>query len=807
MRVRSEIRAAPVGDWAEAGPPIESRLALADEPDAEIVASYVLTRGAEAAWAAINDQLNRPRGELFWIGGVRGSGKTHFLNYAVALGHRAAAADLNTGRYLTVAVDAAQRGADDLERQLVERIASQLAGDNRAATLWRQMSGYEALVLALDQAKRQGVKGIFAALDLGERDLNQPRAALGGVGVLARESRALRLIVLGAGRASQCADYPSFAVAPGDDEAVDVICSRARRLHEEAWPHAVALYHNIEAGGWEPRQIYPLHPAAAEGLKRLYRHEEGIGTAAEIVREAIIEWGTAKRQDRLMMPAELIRHPQLRRMLEGHLGEAGSAALAMGRRAAASLADRRCAAAGAIVDTLALHLVTGATAGLTLARLADCLPIEGSVPADDVEALIIDLAGRAEGVIRYEAGAVRFDPRPAGGPEITAFNAAIGLLRRFDQALRPVATLVELGEVAVSLAEALSTAAERCHRSRETLTNALHEGGSGLNEAQQRVFEAYGELAESGMAALIQRGAQAEGRRRALEVVAEYETLAAAARAVPRLRAVREYLAGTGLGRNLEVNPAFEGNRGAASLETECQLLTAAAAPAALLGSARNLEALEARFHQFKLNYSRHYRDAHARWGRAMAQLAARTAEAQADLQALGRLNRIAALGPPTGIELAARMAAATSALKLCEALTETASVMTTEINPRCGQCDFVIGAEAPEAAIDEICTLVRHAVEARLAALSQSAIARLIEQHDHEGRLDGFLKITQAAQTRALARLIDDKLADYLNDLLNENGLGGALSLAKAAPVRARGTHARRGNILEEWWYGAAAD
>jgi hypothetical protein len=216
----------------------------------------------------------------------------------------------------------------------------------------------------------------------------------------------------------------------------------------------------------------------------------------------------------------------------------------------------------------------------------------------------------------------------------------------------------------------------------------------------------------------------------------------------------------------------------------------AAVAPAALLGSARNLNALEARFHQFKLNYSRYYRDAHAQWGRAMAHLAERMAEARADLEALGRLNRIAALGPPAGTELTARMTAAASALRPCDAAIET----VTEVHPRCTECDFMIGAEAPAAAIEELCKLARSALEARLAALSQSTIARLIEQHDHGGRLEGFLKITQAAQTRALARLIDDKLADYLNDLLDENRLGEAISLPEAAPIIARGAQTRRG-------------
>jgi hypothetical protein len=48
--------------------------------------------------------------------------------------------------------------------------------------------------------------------------------------------------------------------------------------------------------------------------------------------------------------------------------------------------------------------------------------------------------------------------------------------------------------------------------------------------------------------------------------------------------------------------------------------------------------------------------------------------------------------------------------------------------------------------------------------------IARLIRIHDCEHRLEGFLKITQAAQTDALVRVLDEKLARYLAQVLDEN-------------------------------------
>src|SRR5260370_41202359 len=60
------------------------------------------------------------------------------------------------------------------------------------------------------------------------------------------------------------------------------------------------------------------------------------------------------------------------------------------------------------------------------------------------------------------------------------------------------------------------------------------------------------------------------------------------------------------------------------------------------------------------------------------------------------------------------------------------------------------------------------------------STIARIIEQHDHNHRLEGFLKITQAAQTDALTRVLDDKLTRYLAQLLEEN---------LATPAREAGT------------------
>jgi hypothetical protein len=775
-----------VRNWIEPGPEVVARMALASEPDAATVACYTLTRGAERAWTAINDQLTQTRGDLFWIGGEAGSGKTHFLNYAVALSNRAAASDTASGRYLTVIASASARAnAGAVEQQLLDQLALQLAGDSRGASLWRRVSGAEGLTIAFDYAKRQGVKGVTAAVDLGERDGREAVAQIRMLRTVARELKQLRLIVIAAGRAAECGNARSFVVAPEDNEKLAVICGRARRLNESAWPQAAALYHSLEAGSWEPRHIYPLHPAAAEGLKALSCNGGGIGAGAALLREAIVLWDAAKRHDRLLTPAELLRSPIARRELERYLGEAGRGSFAIAHRTAANLSPSlNGAAAGAMVDTMALHHVSGAIAGLSASALAGRLPAEAVVTVEEAERLAKELAAQSKGVIRYEGGHGHFNPHGVGTPATSAFNTALSLARCFDSSLAAVSEAGELRLIAQRLEEALARALERCQRNREVLTAALQEGSTALSSEQRQAFEAYNDLAESGVEALIELAGDPARREVALKLVADYEAMAVAAMAAPRLRTMREYLEGSGLASSFDGNPGP--GRAIGAVETECQLLKAAVAPAALFNAARNLEALEARFHRFKWSYIQLYREAHAGWRREMEQLAGFAGDARLYRDALERLNRIAGLGEPIAQELGPRMEKIAGELGGCDA----AELMVLEVHPRCAQCDFVIGAVSPRADLLELFEQVKRALSAKLAQLSQSAIARLIEAHDRKGRLEGFLKITQAAQTDALVRVLDDKLAAYLAELLNENQRARAVNepgvqgLA-AAPVR----------------------
>lgn len=786
MRMPRGTSEAPARNWIELGPHIAARMALVSEPAAATIACYTLTRGAERAWSAINAQLTQPRGELFWIGGAAGTGKTHFLNYAVALSNRAAASDTASGRYLTVIADAARVSARELDRQILEQLALQLVGDSRGSSLWRRVEGVDGLRIAFDYARRQGVKGVTAAIDLGEQEPGAVTAQIKTLATAAGEFKHLRLIVLAAGRAAACEGARSFVVAPDEDEVLTVICGRARFFNDSAWPKATTLYRNLDLGRWEARQIYPLHPAAADGLKRLTAEGGGLASGAALLREAIELWDLAKRHDRLLMPAELMRSMAAQQALEKRLGDAGRTGLALARRVAAGVPETRRTAARALVDTLALHHLSD-SAGVELADLLARLPPDAVIAAEEGQRLVAELAARAQGMIRYEAGRVHFNPLAAGTAELTAFNRALSLAQWFDSSLTAAMEVGELELKAQRLEEALADALERCHRNRELLAVALKEGNGGLSGEQQRTFEAYGELAESGTEALIGIAADSARRDAALKVVADYEAMAAVALAAPRLRAMTGYLEATGLAASFDADPAKD--RAIASLETECQLLKAAVAPAALLNGARNLDALEARFHQFKWNYSQLYREAHQVWCREMKQLAGLAEEARLHIGALYRLNGITALGEPAGPDLRSHMEAAVGRIRDCD----PDAVMVLEVGPRCTRCDFFIGAISPKSELQELLEQTRRGLNAKLARLSQSAIARLIEENDQNGKLEGFLRIIQAAQTEALVRVLDDKLAAYLAELLNENYAGSVVNGSAPKSPTARSVQSPR--------------
>ena len=515
-------------EFVEIGPEVLDRMPLEREPSAATVASYVLTHGASRAWQAINTQLTAGRGALFWIGGAAGAGKTHFLNYVLALSARAGSLSAETARYLTLPVEVSGRAsAAEIDRRILESIATALCGDDPAPALWNQLRGADGLTVAFDRARRQGVKGVTLAIDLG---LDQSAAAVGTLSALAEVGRSLkqlRLIVAAAGRGDPPAQAQAFNVTPHADEELGVAVGRARRLHDSALHTVDGLYGKLESA-WDTRAIYPFHPATASTLRALYGSslfDSGttIGTLAKAVREVIEPWYRDGDFQRLVMPAALMRSATVRRTLDTELGEAGRAALRIANAAAVSesLDDRAHDLLQALVDTLVLLHIGGSPAMLPVTEIRDRMDLVGLNGVDRIRLTdaLIALAENTRGVIVYDSRAqsAGFSPRGAGAPQVAAFNSALALLTRFDPSLKAAQDLPDLNAKRKRLATRIAAAIEDACHNRQSLAASMRETGARLSLDQEQAFDRFIELAEGGAVALVEvrrRSAAPRGRAR-----------------------------------------------------------------------------------------------------------------------------------------------------------------------------------------------------------------------------------------------------------------------------------------------------
>jgi hypothetical protein len=773
--------------WYELEPPVAERLELETAPRAATVASYVLTRAAERSWEVLNQHLAEPDGGMFWIGGPPGCGKTHFLDYVIALQNRAGALHVQNTRRLVCGLELAGRvdGAE-IERYLLTAMAEQIGGDPRSGEIFRQMRGAAALNVALESARRTGVSAVTVAIDFG---ISRCEAAADFFAMLAQVAASFRQVkftVIAAARAMAPKAARELSVAPGDAaEETVVALRRVRRLVDDSGLDADAAYAGIDTAGLPPDAIFPFHPMALSALRLIAAHSgldrDGVEGAAivslsrlarAVLASPALTGGTPAR---LIYPPDVIMNAAVLNLVKALLAEAGRAAWKIARDRTADLDDYDKDLAREIIDALIIEKVCGNTAAIALEDLKSCVPMVARAGTDHarttpaIGALLRQLELSTGGVIRSENGGARFDPDAAGAPEVAAFNAALALARRFEPGLTMARDRTGLDAGMMQLDAAMALAVEDAVDTREVLESALAEANLKLPLAHREAIATYLLVAESGAAAMLEAAADRSRLASVIQLVDGYEALAAAAAAMPRMREMREYLAGTGL-RAAPDEPGVRENSwqqsAVVSLETECELLKVELGPRILTGPPRNLDALEARYQKFKWTYVQCYLSAHARWREKMDRLELLAEDARRHFDALARLNAIAALGRLEGAHLGARVAELSASVVRCE----LGDSIAPETTPRCPSCGFQLGASSPRVGLEDAMESIRRALEIKLAALSQNMIARLIQTHDREHRLEGFLKITQAAQTDALVRVLDEKLAHYLARVLEES-------------------------------------
>ncbi len=774
--------------WFELEPPAVERLELQTSPRVATVASYVFTRAAEHSWQLLNQHLEGPQGGVFWIGGPAGCGKTHFLDYVIALQRQAGALDAQNARRLVCGLELAGRITGiEIELFLLSVLAEQIGGDQRSSDLFRQMRGAAALNVALETARRTGITAVTVAIDFGTSDC-EVADFFAMLAQVAAAFQQVKFTVIAANRSPAPDATRPLLVAPHDpNETTTIAVRRARRLVEDAELDAHHAYAGIDTLGLAPDAIFPFHPAALKALRTIASRP--IANRADADRAAIVPLSRLAREvlasstfdsvgdelpARLIYPPDLTMNAEIAKLLKVLMPEAGRAAWKIARDTIASLDGYEKDLAREIVDSLIVENVCGETAALPIEQLKSLLPIfasgaNGNMRTPAVRDLLHRLETSTGGVIRLETDAARFDPAAAGAPELAAFNSALVLARGFDPRLTIARDRESLDARLNRLDASMALAVEGAVRTREVLGTALREANLEMPAASSKAIAEYIALAESGAAAMLEAAADRSYLESAIQIAGAYELLAAAAESIPRMRAMREYLAATGLRATPDepgIRESVWQQSAIVSLETECELLRVELGPRILTGPPRSLDALEARFQKFKWTYVQCYLSAHTRWIEKMERLELAVGDARRYFDALARLNAIAALGRPEGAHLGARIVEVSACVVRCE----LGDAIAPETMPRCSSCGFQLGAASPQAELDDAMEGIRRALDVKLGALSQSMIARLIRNHDKEHRLEGFLKITQAAQTDALVRVLDDKLARYLAQVLEED-------------------------------------
>ncbi|HKD65515.1 MAG TPA: DUF6079 family protein [Candidatus Binataceae bacterium] len=735
-------------------------MALEAVPRERTVQCYGATRGAQRTLSILTERRASGVGDFFWLSDPPGAGKTHFLNYFIALRNRLATAQTE-GRELVLALDYPELGSvAQLENDVPSALAAALGGgERRGAALWRKIGAEAAAEVAMGEARRAGIRAVSVAIDF---SLNEAPAFAADLVRIAQTSTRPTLTVIAAGRGDPPNGALPVEVGAADlAEQLVVAVGRARRL-EPRWTLMRDLYQGIEIAPFAPEEILPFHPETLRALAALV--QPGVAGLAPLAREVLAAHKTAAS---LVYPCDLLSIAEIEHMANERLGVGGRAALRRANAAAQSMPRPSRHLADQMVRTLVIAYLCGPAPALELDQLWSRLPAPaGAAPAgyaapaaQERNRILHELAASTHGAITASSVGAAFVPARESSPDAEEFNQALPLLRLFDPGLSAIGGASDLTTALTNLDRVLSDLIEEAQRVADTLKGYGLAYGIQPDSHVTGAIEAFIELATIGARRLIEQGANEQRLLSAQAIAASYQDIAAAAAFVPALLAMKEYLDGA----RLESDSDHRANPEVEALATELRLLQAELGPRAAYSRAR--DSLQARFEKFKWAYIEQYRASHERWRAEMEKASVLLVDVERCLQALVRLDSIAALGPPLADQFSTQMHEARDVVRICK-LNGQFNAYAAAL---CPQCSYVMGTSSPGPRLAELLDKVRRGLRDKLAILSRGAIARLIKKYDHAHRLDGFLKITQAAQTEALAAVLDDQLTAYLARLLQE--------------------------------------
>lgn len=382
-------------------PPAMDRIALGvAAQDGGAAPAYVPSRAAVRTLSLLTQRRDCETGEFVWLHDAPGHGKTHFLNYYLAL-RRSAQHPHPGGRELILALDySTSRRPAQLEHDLLAALVLGLGGGHTATAMWPRIGAQAAFEVVLEEAWRAGVWAITVAIDFGLTDVPASAAKLVQV---ARASRRPCLVVVAAGVRPAPPHARVAAVGPcGAAQKLAAGVGRARRL-EPLWTERDHLYRGIEIAPFAREEIFPFHPQTLWALNRLYES----ATVAGLARTARDLLSMHKNPDRLICPYDFFDSARIRHHIEEGLGAGGRAALRLGASACAAMARSNRQLAVEILRTLVVAHATGETP-MHMDQLWNRIPVPPWVDPDGDspekrKRVLLELTLRSDGAVQFGA--------------------------------------------------------------------------------------------------------------------------------------------------------------------------------------------------------------------------------------------------------------------------------------------------------------------------------------------------------------------------------------------------------------------
>lgn len=175
---------------------------------------------------------------------------------------------------------------------------------------------------------------------------------------------------------------------------------------------------------------------------------------------------------------------------------------------------------------------------------------------------------------------------------------------------------------------------------------------------------------------------------------------------------------------------------------------------------------VRSRFQLFCQRYQRAYLAHHQRYWRDASQLHGELQGAAPKAGALARLNTLRELGSPLGRKVLALHGELLAASAGCPAAPGTAAARGE--GPICPACGVTLAGRPPRAETVDLLRALDRALAQQLQRLASEAVGRILARRGEE-RLERFLKVAQASDLAGLAAVLDDRLLEFLRQLLAE--------------------------------------